>query len=69
MHWEEDNTSQSILHERIEQFRERNVYQIFGLSLIEFLDLPRDVVIKILDVCSKRQTQEDKIARDLQSQM
>ena len=69
MHWAEDNTTQSLLHERIEQFKDRNVYQIFGLSLTEFLDLPRDVCTKILEVCGKRQTQEDRIARDIQSQL
>lgn len=68
MHWSEDNTTQSALHERIEQFHERNVYQAFGLNLTEFLELPRDVCIKILDICGKKQSREDRVAQDLQQQ-
>ena len=67
MHWSESNTDQSTLHERIEQFKERQVFQIFGIGLIEFLNLPRDYCIKILEVCGKSQMREGKIAQDLQN--
>ncbi len=66
MHWAESNSEQSAWYERIEQFKERQVYHTFGLSLIEFLDLPRDICIKILDICGKKQTSEGKITDDLQ---
>ena len=67
MHWSESNTDQSTLHERIEQFKERQVYQNYGISLIDFLNLPRDYCIKILEICGKAQMREGKIAQDLQN--
>ncbi len=65
MHWSESSSDQSALYERIEQFKERQVYQTFGLNLTEFLDLPRDVCVHILDLCGKKQAAEGKITDDL----
>ena len=61
MHWEEDNSNSSSLYERIQQFEDRQVYKRFGLSLTEFLELPRDVCIKILDVSTKKQKDENNV--------
>lgn len=69
MHWAENSCEGSVLYERIEQFKERNVYQTFGLSLAEFLDLPRDVCIKILDTCGKKQKTEHQIVDELQQSL
>lgn len=69
MHWAENASEGSVLYERIEQFRERNVYQTFGLSLTEFLDLPRDICIKILESCSKKQATEHNVVDTLQQSL
>lgn len=65
MHWEEDASTGSQLYERIELFKERQIYQIFGLSLTEFLDLPRDICTKILESCGKKQNEEGKVVDDI----
>ena len=65
MNWEEDASTGSQLYERIELFKERQIYQIFGLSLTEFLDLPRDICTKILESCGKKQNEEGKVVDDI----
>ena len=65
MNWEEDASTGSQLYERIELFKERQIYQIFGLSLTEFLDLPRDICTKILESCGKKQNEEGKVVDDV----
>lgn len=65
MNWEENASDGSLLYERIELFKERQIYQIFGLSLTEFLELPRDICTKILESCGKKQNEEGKVVDDI----
>lgn len=59
----------STLYERIEQFAELNVHKFFGLSFAELLELPNDVVLKILEVSGKRQKFELEVAQSLQNRL
>lgn len=69
MHPAENVLEGSFLDERIEQFADKEVTKHFGLSLIEFLDLPTDVCFKILEVAAKRQKVEGSTAASLLNQL
>lgn len=47
MHPKEDTRERSPLYETIERYRIFDVYKYYGLNLVEFLSLPRDVVTEI----------------------
>lgn len=69
MHWAENNSAGSLLYERIEQFEERKIYQRFGVSLAEFLELPRDVCSHLMEVAGKRIKEESTVAAAAAEQM
>lgn len=58
-HPSEDICARSQLYKTIKEFKDRKVYQYFGLSLLEFLDLPVDICDYILDVSGKQTTAEN----------
>lgn len=53
LHESEDNTHTSSLYEAIETYNDKGIKDIFNLSLIEYLNLPADICIKITEVCSR----------------
>lgn len=69
LHWSEESSSTSALYERIQQFVDRQVHTKTGLSLDKFLELPRDVCIKILEISAKEQKIEDNIANNLTNRL
>lgn len=62
MHAAEDAHTGSLLYERIEQFGEKEVFQFYGLNLVQFLDLPRDIGMKILETCEKLKAKKGREA-------
>lgn len=52
------------LFERIERFEERQIYQKFGLNLIEFLSLPREVCEFIEHLAIKRQKENNAVGEE-----
>jgi hypothetical protein len=48
------------LYEIIERFAQKEVVKHFGLSLTEFLELPRDEVLKIFEICDKIHEADNK---------
>ncbi|MDH2154356.1 hypothetical protein [Stenotrophomonas sp. GD03657] len=54
LHPKEDASRYSPLYARIDKYRRLKIYSATGLSLTEFLNLPRDIVEEIL-----RQTERD----------
>jgi len=48
MHPAESTGSDSLLYDAIRKFGKRNIAKTFGLSVTEFLDLPRDIAEMIL---------------------
>lgn len=49
------------MYERLEQFEERKIFQRFGLSLTEFLDLPSDVCMTIMEIAGRKLKQEGSV--------
>lgn len=69
MHPAEDSSTGSLLYERIEQFGEKQVPKWYGLSLKDFLSLPTDICIKILQECEKLRNKESTDTSNLISQL
>ena len=65
MHWAEDCTSTSELYRAIESFIEFQVTAKTGLSLAEYLKLPRHVCVKIIDSCKSAIKKEATLTDDL----
>jgi hypothetical protein len=67
MHASEDYSADSLLEECIRTYRAKSVQQYFGLSLVEFMELPVDIVAMLLseatDLQSKDSAQVDDIDR------
>lgn len=61
-HPAEDAHTDSLLYERIEQVGQKKVHQYFGIPLDRLLEMPRDVVMKILEECEKIAQKESKSA-------
>lgn len=68
MQWPEDTCSGSTLYERLSQYTIYGIQKHFGLSVTEFLDLPSDIVLYLLELGSKEQKKEGAIAEDLLTQ-
>lgn len=69
LHWGEDNSEGSVLYERIEQYEEREVWQRFGLSLSDFLELPSDVCRCVMEIAGKRLKEKAKVTSDIKQQL
>jgi hypothetical protein len=69
MHWAEDCSTGSYLYERIEAFEDKKIYARFGLSLTEFLALPRDVTDHLFRIANKKQSVENKITGEVLNEL
>ena len=69
MHEAEDVVSGSQLHERMEQFVEKEVHKWFGISWLEFIEQPTDACIKMLEISARHQAVGDKTATAILSQL
>lgn len=67
MHYAEESSADSLLYERIEQYKKERIWDHFHLSLDEFLKKPTDVVIHLLEVATHHNGIEDRIAKRLQN--
>ena len=60
------------LDEMLERYRLHRINEKFGLSLTEFLDLPRERVQRIFEICAKESAKSDpmmdKLAKELAKQ-
>lgn len=61
MHECENTTTDSNLYKVIDAYHSRGVKDVFGLNLVEFLNLPTDVCVKLMEVCSKDSAVKNKI--------
>lgn len=69
MHPGENTAVGSTLYGRIEQFAELEIAKYFGISLIEFFELPTDVVNKIMETSAGRQAVERKVSENVATQL
>ena len=61
MHPMEDTFSFSALQNRIDRYDELNIGERFRLSLAEFLELPRHIVIYLFDKASKPRESDKRV--------
>jgi hypothetical protein len=69
MHPAEDNISESLLRERMRQFAFHDVNGAFGVSWLEFLELPTDHATEILLIASEKKAKDDKSASTLANEL
>lgn len=60
LHEMEDNAKTSSLYEAIELYLDKDIMKNFGLNLNEFLDLPREIINKLLELSIKK-IQKDSV--------
>lgn len=65
MHPKEDASRGSLLYERIKDFGRNEVYKHYGINLKDFLDLPTDVCMTILESTAELRNQTGKMAGDV----
>lgn len=58
LHWSEDCTSTSELYNAIDRFIELNVTAKTGLSLKDYLSLPRHICQKVMEACAASMRRE-----------
>jgi hypothetical protein len=65
----EDSASGGLLYERIRQYHEREIGKYFKLNVVEFLDLPTDLVTYFLEQAGKFQTIGANTADSVEAQV
>lgn len=65
----EENSESSLLHSRVEQYIKSNVLKYTGLNLVEFLDLPREIVMWIFKLSENKAAQEGAVLSDVQQKL
>lgn len=66
-HYAEDCNADSLLYERIEQYKKERIWDHFHLTLDDFLKKPTDIVIHLLEVATHYNAIEDRVARRMQA--
>lgn len=67
LHEPEDNTSTSRLYAMIEAYRGKGIKDLFGLNLIEFLNLPTEYCTFLMEVATREGNRNNKILNELNS--
>jgi hypothetical protein len=65
----EDSTAGGLIYERFRQFDERDVGKIFKINVLQFLELPTDLVTFMLEYCMKKQAQQARIVNDVEQEV
>lgn len=58
-----------LLYERIRQYDEREVFKYSRLNLVQFLELPTDIVTYLLELSLKKQATSHNVASDVENEM
>lgn len=58
LHPKEDVNTHSLLEEVMKIYLEQNIGETFKLSLIEFMDLPRDIIDMMLGVSDRHHSKQ-----------
>jgi hypothetical protein len=69
LHESEDNTTTSNLYEAIERYHQKGIKDLFGLSITEYLDLPTEICIKLMDIATRDANDKTKIAKQIEDTM
>lgn len=68
-HEAEDNTTGSLLHERLDMFAQKQVHKWFGISWPEFVAQPTDLCLRMLEIAGKKQDAEDSTTTGVLAQL
>jgi hypothetical protein len=69
MHPCEDNTHSSRTYEIIEQFASRGIGELFKISVLEYLALPTDICIKMLEVASMDSSKKNTALANIEASL
>lgn len=69
LHEAEDNTLTSNLYEAIDTYQKNGIKEIFGLSLNEYLDLPTEICIKLLETASQEYSKKSSVINGLENDL
>lgn len=69
LHEAEENSINSNLYEAIDRYHEKGIGELFKLSLIEYLNLPTEICVKLMEIASKDLTAKSAIVDKIQKQM
>lgn len=69
LHDAEDNTTTSNLYEAIDTYQKNGIKEIFGLSLNEYLDLPTEICIKLLESASTEYSKKSSVINGLEKDL
>jgi hypothetical protein len=65
----EDYTTGSLMEEAIRTYVSRGIKDIYGLSIVEFLELPIDVIDVLVQIAGEDQSRKSDILNDIQKDM
>lgn len=68
MHSGEDFNDGSLLEEAIRTYATRSVKDLYGLNLLEFLDLPRDIIEMLLLVANEENSRKAATVANIEQQ-
>ncbi len=68
-HWSEDTSGSYRLHELLEKFSLNQVNKYFGLSFVEFLELPTEYCESILEVAADRLKMDANVADSIKNEL
>lgn len=69
MHSSEDINLDSLLEEAIRTYVKRDIKEIYHLSLVEFLDLPIDVIQVMLDIATEHTREKTNAISDVEKSL
>lgn len=69
LHEMEDITKTSSLYEVIEYYFSKDIMKNTGLSLDKFLDLPREIVNRIIELTNKKAIADNAVVDNLKNTM
>lgn len=65
LHETEENTTTSRLYSTIEAFKNKGIKDLFGLNLVEFLNLPSEYCTLLLEIANKEGNKNQSILDNL----
>lgn len=69
LHESEENTINSNLYEAIDRYHEKGIAELFKLSLIEYLNLPTEICVKLMEIATKDAIKKGALFDKLNKQM
>lgn len=69
MHESEDNYYTSSLYQGIELYTKLEIREVFNLSLVEFMNLPKDIHRMVCEISAKRSKEKNAALSSVQSEL